>query len=120
MALESITLQDDAATNYTYSLVSLKDTEALYRDSASALQNPRTLRIAHTTAKAGDGTDRHLIQVARVDDDTDGVPFTGSVHVVIALPREGVSQADLELEWEKLKNFVDTGFSSLCGGFFGS
>jgi hypothetical protein len=46
------------------------------------------------------------------------MPQTGSVHVVAALPREGVASADLLLEWQKVKNFVDDNWDDFIAGFF--
>jgi hypothetical protein len=34
-----------------------------------------------------------LARLVRVDDDTEGVPYTGLVHVVYEQPREGVTSA---------------------------
>lgn len=119
MAASTLTLTDDVPANSTYGLVSLKDTEAIYRDAASSLQSPRTLRMAHTVAKEANGVDRHLIQVVRTDDDTDGMPVSGSVHVVIAIPRTGPTTANMLKEWEKLKNFIESDWASLIGGFYG-
>jgi hypothetical protein len=114
----SLTLSDDTPTNSTYKVISQKASEMILRDSASTLDNPRTFRISHQTSTDPNGTDRHLAQCVRVDDDSDDMPQTGSVHVVGALPREGVTSANLKLEWEKLKNFVDDNWDDFVGGFF--
>jgi hypothetical protein len=118
MAVESLVIKDDTPTSSTYNLMSANGSEVIYRDAASSLSNPRILRVSHQNATKADGTDRTLISFSRVDDDADGVPFTGTVHIVFARPREGVSSADLLLEWEKLKNTADANISNLVGGFF--
>lgn len=120
MAIDTITLTDDTPTNSTYNLESIKDREAIYRDAGSSLGNERTFRVSHTLAKTPDGTDRHLVQSARTDDDADGVPFTGTVHAVFALPRSGVSSADLVLEYEKLRNWLDANIADVLNGFLPS
>lgn len=120
MAQDTLTLADDTPTNSTYNLVSLQGSEAIYRDAASVISNPRTLRISHQTSKEADGIDRHLVQLSRTDDDADDVPHTGTVHVVLAHPREGVTSANIALEWEKLKNCVDASITELLGGFMPS
>jgi len=117
MAQDTLTLADDTPTNSTYNLVSLRDSEAIYRDAASTLTEQRTLRISHQLATTVDGTDRHLVQLSRTDDNAGDVPYTGTVHVVIAAPRDGVTEADLVLEWEKLKNLVDASIANLYDGF---
>lgn len=120
MAQDTLTLKDDTPTASTYNLVSLRDSEAIYRDAASSLTEQRTLRISHQTANAADGADRHLVQLARTDDDASDVPHTATIHVVISAPREGVSEANLLLEWEKLKNLVDVSIAELYDGFMPS
>lgn len=120
MAQDTLSITDDTPTNSTYNLVSLQGNEAIYRDAASSITEQRTLRISHQTASNDDGVDRHLVQFARTDDDADDVPFTGTVHAVFALPRKGVTSANLTLEWEKLKNLVDASIADLLGGFMPS
>lgn len=120
MATETLTLKDDTPTSYTYVLTSLNGNEAVYRDNSSSLQNPRLMRISHQITSKDDGSDRHLVQLSRSDDNADGDPFLGSVHVVLSLPREGVTSADLVLEWEKLKNCVDVAITELLDGFMPS
>jgi hypothetical protein len=117
MAQNEQYLADDTPTNSVYKLMSLGANEAIYRDEDSTLVNPRLLRVSHQPASNDAGIDRHLVQLSRSDDDEDGVPYTGTVHVVIAQPRSGVAIADLELEWEKLKNLVDANFAELAAGF---
>jgi hypothetical protein len=39
------------------------------------------------------------------------------VHVVYEQPREGVTSANMKLEWQKLKNFVDANWDDIAGGF---
>lgn len=120
MAQDTLSITDDTPTNSTYNLVSLQGGEAIYRDAASSLTEQRTLRISHQNSTSVDGTDRHLVQFSRTDDDADDNPYMGTVHVVLALPREGVTSANLVLEWEKLKNLVDASIDDLLGGFMPS
>jgi hypothetical protein len=110
-------LADDTPTNSTYKLVSSAKNEMILRDSGSTLDEPRTFRVAHTISSKQNGSDRHLVQLVRVDDDTEGVPYTGLVHVVYEQPREGVTSANMKLEWQKLKNFVDANWDDIAGGF---
>ena len=113
----SITLTDDTPTASTYKVISNNNAEIICRDSASSLDEPRTFRESHTASKDPNGSDRHFAQCVRVDDDADGVPQTGTVHVVLVTPREGVSNADMKLEWEKLKNHIDDNWSDFSNGF---
>lgn len=120
MAQDTLTLKDDTPASSVYNLVSLQGSEAIYRDAASSINNQRTLRISHQIATQSDGIDRHLVQLARTDDDADGIPFTCTAHVVFAIPRDGVTEADFLLEWEKLKNIVDVSVAELYDGFMPS
>lgn len=115
--MSDLTLTDDTPTNSTYKLISSNKGETIYRDSVSSLDEPRTFRASHQTSTEPNGTDRHLAQLIRVDDDADGLPQSGTVHVVVALPREGVTAANLKLEWEKLKNYIDADWDDFIGGF---
>lgn len=113
---EVITLNDGVG-NSTYVQTSITKKEGLYRDDSSTLQNPRIARVSHESATSATGSDRHLVQLTRTDDDADGVPFTGSVHVVINAPREGVALADLNKEWVKLSTLITAKWSTIVGGF---
>lgn len=118
--MSSHTFSDDTPTNSTYKLVSSTKNEMILRDEGSSLDKPRTFRQSHQIAKATDGVDQHLVQLQRTDDDVDGAPHVGSVHTVIRNPREGVTSADLLLEWQKLKNYIDANWDDIVGGFLPS
>lgn len=118
--MSSLTLSDDTPTNYTYKLISNNKNEMILRESTSTLDEPRTFRVSHQVDGNVNGVDRHLAQLVRVDDDADDAPHSGSVHVVLAQPREGVTSANMELEWQKLKNFIDANWDDFVGGFMPS
>lgn len=115
--MSSLTMTDDTPTNVTYKPISTRSNEMILRDDSSTLDEPRTVTFSHTISSDPNGTDRHLVKMSRTDDDADGVPHTGTVHVVVALPREGVTSADLQLQWEMLKNHLDANWASVVGGF---
>lgn len=117
MALDTV-IVNDGTSDFTYVLMSTNASEAIYRDDSSTLSNPRTLRVSHQIAKEDTGVDRHLIQLSRTDDDADGLPYTGTAHAVLAVPRDGVTQADFIKEWNKLKDVVDDYMTALLGGFY--
>lgn len=110
---------NDGVADKTYSLVSLNGSEAIYREEASELSTPMTLRISHQIAKNKNGVDRHLVQFSTVQEDTDDetTPYTGVAHVVITAPRKAVVEADLLKEWTKLSAFITANFSDVYGGF---
>lgn len=108
---------NDGTSDFNYVCISNTDNEAIYRDDSSSLSNPRTLRVSHDITDKVDGTDRHLVSFARTDDNAESVPYTGTTHVVIAAPREGVTEADLLKEWNKLSSTVTANFSRIVAGF---
>jgi hypothetical protein len=107
---------NDGVGDVVYEQISQSNSENIFRDVASSLANPCTLRIAHTDG-GPNGTDRHLVQFARTDDDADGMPITGTVHIVIAAPRTGVAKADLETELTKLCTLVAAEWDDIYNGF---
>jgi hypothetical protein len=107
----------NGTTDDSYLAISFLENEATFRSSSSTLSNPETLRIAHTPAKDDDGVDRHLVSFGMVVDDSDGVPRTGTVHAVIAFPRKGIAQADIDLLYTRLKDVLDTHMATITGGF---
>lgn len=107
---------NDGTANVVYEVISQSNSETILRDVASTLSSPRNLRISHTDGGAN-GTDRHLVQFLRTDDDADGMPVTGTVHVVIAAPRTGVSKADLEVELTKLTTLITASWDEVYNGF---
>lgn len=113
------TVINDGTDNKTYNLMSLTESEALFRDAATSLVEPNTLRISHQFAKNGGGVDRHLVALGFTKKDTDDLetPHTGTVHVVIAAPRKAVPEADLLKEWNKLSAYITANFSALYDGF---
>jgi hypothetical protein len=113
------TVINDGVGDKSYNLVSLTESEAIYRDAATSLQEPNTLRISHQNANKASGIDRHLIQLGFTKEDTDDLetPHTGLIHVVIAAPRKAVPEADMLLEWVKLHTYVTANFAALYDGF---
>ena len=118
MATDPTSINDGTAAK-SYNLVSLTESEALFRDAATTLTEPNTLRISHQFANKATGIDRHLVALGFTKEDTDDLetPYTGTVHVVIAAPRKAVPEADLLKEWIKLETYVTANFAALYDGF---
>jgi hypothetical protein len=118
MATDPIVI-NDGSEDKTYGQISLTGSEAIYRDIATSLVEPSTLRISHQLGTKNTSIDRHLVsfQVIENDDDDAETPYTGSVHVVIAAPRQTVGSAALLKEFNKLSTFVAANWDDLYGGF---
>lgn len=116
--MSTVTLQNAAASEtYVFKTISVKNKEEIWQEASCSLSEPETLRVSHQVAKDDSGVDRHLIQVTVTADDADGNPFTGSVHSVIALPREGVTEAVLQNRYEALSQYIISNFADICKGF---
>jgi len=113
------TVINDGTADKSYNLMSLTESEAIYRDAATDLVEPNTLRISHQLAKNSSGIDRHLVSFGFTKKDTDDLetPYTGTIHVVVAAPRKAVPEADLLKEWIKLHTYVTANFAALYDGF---
>lgn len=94
-----------------------KPGEAWWKDNASTMSNPRTLRIAIQKTKSSTGTDSVVVQFNRTDDDAEGLPHTCQVHEVLRLPREGVTEANLMGEHNCLSDLLgSTQLAALLNG----
>lgn len=112
---------NDGTANVNYDVIMQQSPqknqfEMIAREITRGLSTPMTLRVSHTESNSVKGTDRHLVQFGITEKDSDGLLHTGTVHVVLAAPRDAVSEAELLAEWTKLKNFVDANFASLYRG----
>lgn len=113
------TVINDGVADKSYNMVSLTEKEAMFRDAATSLTEPNTLRVSHQSASKSSGIDRHLVQLGftKLDDDELETPYTGLIHVVIAAPRKAVPEADMLKEWVKLHTYVTANFAALYDGF---
>lgn len=89
MALsETLVIADEA--NVAKNFVQIERSGTLVRriDDASNLSLPVTCVISHNTSGKGDSiVDRHLVQFAKTELDTNGAPVTSVVNMTIAAPR---------------------------------
>lgn len=93
MALNStLVLGDATPTNRNFVTVSTDATGAIRIDDSTTLALPRYLTIRHSAQKnkAGEITDRHLVQLAVTKADASGKVATATVNVTIAVPRNGI------------------------------
>lgn len=111
MFATDITLAGDASSSQTYSLQSIANGKAVRGDVATGPALPRSLTISHTEAsKAGKVTDRHLVRFDLVkEDSTTKEKATGAIYVVIEMPREIITVAQLKDMATQLKNFLTAG-----------
>lgn len=98
------------STSKTYSLVSIEGRKALRSDSTAPLGEPRLLTISHQPVTRPFGAaDRHLI---RFDETISGtapaVDVVASVQLVIEVPRETATAAQITDLKDRLVSFLNT------------
>jgi hypothetical protein len=107
-----IQLTGDAASDQTYSQISLVAGKCIRSDSARTLGNPRTLIISHEqVGKQLKAMDRHLIRLNIVEEDTgteEIATISGSVYCVIEAPRRIVTEAMLSDMVTQMVDFLTT------------
>lgn len=102
----------------TYREVSFSDSNGLmFRNEATGLDTPETLRVAHQTLKSKD-VDRHLIQAAVVTEDANEDSHLDAVHVVISKDRDGCTLQEITDQWSAIKAIVDNELSTILNGFY--
>jgi hypothetical protein len=107
-----IQLIGDAASDQTYSQISLVGGKCIRNDSARVLGNPRSLIISHeVVGKQLKAMDRHLVRLNLVEEDTgtdDIATISGSVYCVIEAPRRIVTEAMLSDMVTQMVDFLTT------------
>lgn len=100
MASASITLKDKADANIVYTLVGNTDRGAAYRNAARALGLPQSLDVAFNIGNAGSkGNDRISITLRNtVVNSTTGLVSTGSVSIVLSIPRDTAAWSETDSE----------------------
>lgn len=88
----SITLKDRNKASVTFNGFGSPDSGgASWLNSATDLSAPHVLNIKHTLAKPGlKGVDRHLYQITKTVNDTDGNPYTLTGNFTVIRPRSGL------------------------------
>lgn len=98
------------STSKTYSLISVNGGKAIRNDATAPLGEPRSLTVSHqpVTRSAG-AADRHLV---RLDETVSGVSpapdVQVSVQLVIEVPRETATVAQVKDVIDRLKSFITT------------
>lgn len=104
----TIVLKNAAAANENFLRLAADSGKVTYALSSATLNAPVTLTIGHQMTSAMDGSDRHLIKIARTVLDTDSRPRTLVVNCTISVPRLGISRTDVDNALAELKEFFAT------------
>lgn len=98
---------NDGTTDRTYKpLPPSKNGDLWWKDVTSTMANPRLLRISFNKSGSPTGSDSFVVQFLTTMDDAEGLPYTGSVHKVLKVPREGVTEAGILAENSCLDNLL--------------
>lgn len=101
---------NDGTSTPTYSIVSLLGGKSIRKDSSQDLNTPAALTISHQVN--GSGTAAVARRMVRLDktleDGTSGEIATASVHLVLTVPNSVITKADIQLEVNKLVDFITT------------
>jgi hypothetical protein len=105
-----ITLADDTPANHVYSQISLESSKSIRNNAALSLGTPETMIISHTTSGKGmTATDRHLVRLNHVEEDTGSTEIatlTGSVYIVLEKPRRIITDVQMSHMVTQLINFL--------------
>lgn len=104
----TIVLKDAAAANENFLRIASSSDKVNYALSTATLSAPVTLVIGHQMTSSQDGSDRHMVKIARTVLDTSNVARTMVINCTISVPRLGVSRTDVNNSIAELKEFLGT------------
>ena len=108
MYASPMTLKDGSAANVTMVKLSSDAQSSRWINSATTLSAPSSLQISHTMSTAPDGSDRHLVKLAKTVLDSNLRPRTVVLNCTLSVPRVGVTRADVNDVTAELKEFLVT------------
>jgi len=103
-----IVLKNAAAANENFVRLNADANKVNYMLATSTLQAPVFLVVGHQLTTAQDGSDRHLVKIARTVVGTDLKPRTCVISCTIAVPRNTISRVDVDNGIAELKEFLTT------------
>nr|QDH90255.1 MAG: hypothetical protein H4Rhizo44802_000002 [Leviviridae sp.] len=89
MLSDTITLNDASSAAKTFTKTSQSGNESTRFDTSSTLGEPRLMVVRHQAVGKGSTTaDRHNFAFSKRKNDSNGVPQTVSLSVVVTVPRD--------------------------------
>lgn len=104
----TIVLKNAAAANVTFVRLTADNSKVDYADQAASLSLPNRLTIGHQMTSASNGSDRHLIKIAKTVLDAESRPCTGIINCTLSVPRLGITRANVDDLIAGLKEFFST------------
>jgi hypothetical protein len=108
MLENNITLTGDSGDT-TYDLISISGGKSIRSDATQTLATPRSLTLNNSVVgKSASAVDRHLIRLDRVEADPDDSTsvVSGSVYMVLEVPRRVITEAMIKDMVTQLVDFV--------------
>lgn len=106
-----LTFNNSVPAAVTYSFISSAGGKTIRKDSTRPIEEPAVMTVSHETAGKGtSAVDRHLVRLDLTELDGDGVTAaTGSVHVVLTVPRKIITAAIIQDLVVQMKNYLTSG-----------
>lgn len=101
-----LVLKDAAAANENFIRLASDKSQVTYALQTATLNAPVTLTIGHQMTSAQDGSDRHLIKIARTVIGTDSKPRTAVLNCTISVPRNAIARVDVNNCIAELREFL--------------
>lgn len=105
-----ITVKDSANADVIYSFITSAGSKTIRRDSSRPLETPRIFTVSHESAGKGiTAVDRHMAKFDQTELDGDDVTTaTGSVHIVLTVPRKVITATHVQDLVAQLKSYLTT------------
>lgn len=108
MAFADDVVLNDGTSNFTYSMVSLVAGKSIRKDASQDLNTPGILTISHQVNGTGSAAvARRMVRVDKtIEDGSSGDIATISAHIVLTVPNNVITKADVTAEVTKLTGFL--------------
>lgn len=108
MYASPMTLKNAAAANVSFVKLTSDDKKSVWASTGGTLSTPNTLQIGHQMTTAPDGSDRHLVKVAKTVLDAQSRPRTAVMNFTLSVPRVGIARVDVDDIIAEIKEFLST------------
>lgn len=108
MFASPLALKNAAAANVSFVKLNNDASKCFYTAMNGTLSTPNTLQIGHQMSTSPDGSDRHLVKIAKTVLDAQSRQRTVVLNFTLSVPRVGPSRTDVDDVIAELKEFLVT------------
>ena len=108
MFASPLALKNAAAATVNFVRLSMDAVKSIYASTNGTLSTPNTLQIGHQMTTAVEGSDRHLVKIAKTVLDAQSRPRTVVMNFTLSVPRVGIARVDVDDVIAELKEFLVT------------